>query len=220
MKELAAVALALLFGGISSVATAAGAQAIPPKELKPDITVNMAEKTLPTKVELIVGQTVLFDNTGATATVKNLDGNKKPLLKSVHAGCGLSKAFSASRAGNGEVVFTKNGVTRKVKVVIHPLTLGFNLSKSAPPKTVTILKGQRVSFISKDIVEVSVRTTDGGAGTAVTEDDFTRHVHLARGWQSLKAFESQRAGKGEFTITWFDGSGKKVRSQTVPVTVR
>ncbi len=199
--------------------------AVKAASVEPNITVDMTAKLLPTEVDIVAGQIILFDNTASKATVtltpkKGLGRDVRALLKPAPGSCGLGKAFKATRVGSGEVTFTAtNGSTQTIKVVVHPRTVGFTLSKNAL-KSIDIRNGQRVSFISRDMSELNFRTTDKQAGDVLTEDKLSGHVRLAPGWKMFCVFTSERAGSGEFTLTWYDIKGAVSHTETISVTVK
>lgn len=175
-------------------------------------------KALPTQIDVVAHRVFMFDNTAATITVKSTDG-KGDLVRSVPSGCGLCKSFAPKRAGSGEVTFEhKDGSKHTIKIQVHPLTLSYRLQLTNVPKRIELLKGQRVSFISKEQVEVEFRATDKGK-TALIERDTRWHVRLAPGWVSFAVFETNRVGSGEFKLTWYDDKGK-TREDTVSVVVK
>lgn len=179
-------------------------------------------KTLPAQIDVVAYKVFMFDNTAAKVTVNPTDG-KGPLAEAVPSGCGLSKSFRPTRQGEGEVVIEhKNGSVDKVKVKVHPLAISYTLKKGKAPKQIELLKGQRATFISKKIVHVEFKTTDKQKGDVIGPDKLLKgaHVRLAPGWVSFQAFESERAGSGEFILTWYDKDGKKVGTDTISVTVK
>ncbi len=130
------------------------------------------------------------------------------------------RRFETQRAGEAQLdVLDPSGkAVAKIQVIVHPMTIGFNLSNAPPPQAVDLINGQRVSFISKDIIDVSFRSTDKLPGDLLVKET-GRLVSLAPPWISLCVYQSQRSGIGELTITWYS-QGKRVRSVLIPVFVK
>lgn len=196
----------------------------PPAIPRPKAAVMVdLNKQLPTRVDLTVGQHLVFLNgSHVRIQAKETDGKGQLLEMRPHNTLNQQMAYRAQRAGNGEVTVTYShpghhtvvGKLHTIKVrVTSTQSVATKAAAVAPvridvdgrlPQTVHLKKGQHVVLVRKlglvgTSVSATVNATDGNP------QQLAQRIMVAHrgphGYSVVGEYRMDRAGRGEIRIT-------------------
>lgn len=188
-------------------------------------------KPVPATLDLVVGETVVFENKSATVTAKETDGKGELFKGRPHNAFNQTAAFAATRVGEGEieVTFPSQGqltVVKKhtIKVKVSPAPVNHSLDYGKKPATMD------VSANDKILVEVAFKGDPGLfdpmlTPTVVNSDGQKEAVLESvpspvtrKDDKTIVAWQIKAARKGTAEIRFVDPAGKV--KATVKVTVK
>lgn len=217
-----------------STPPAAGAEQRPPAQM-PGATTNQPlpsavsrpaklvsvdlKMPLPKKLDLMVGQKVVFENGTATIAARETDCGKGSIFAKATASTGQVAAFSVRRVGAGEFTISltvqKQGrpqvETLLLPVTVTPMTTVIDLARSPLPTKLDLIVGENVVF------------TTAGPGARIVEALYTE-VSDGKATPLLKVrpkstVVAQRIGHGNIVLSYKYHPRGQVFSQTIQATV-
>lgn len=186
---------------------------------------------VPKTLDLVVGETVTFENKQGSITAKETDGKGGLFEARPHNAFNQTASFKATRVGEGEidVVFPSQGlatVVKKytIKVKVSPAPVNHALDYSKKPATMDVSANDKILVEVKfkgdpglfdPMLTPTVVTTDGqkeavleSVASPVTRKDA----------DTIVAWQIKAARKGTAEIRFVDPAGKV--KATVKVTVK
>ncbi len=180
-------------------------------------------KPLPTEVNLTVGQNLVVQNgPAAKVTVVETDGKGELLQARPHNTFNQTAAYTAKRAGSGELTITYT-VQAPGHKPMRPVTLKVNVKKLVPapvvvpmhkalPVKLTLEKGQQVSF--------KIKGTEEAVFTITSSSKLLKVGAATPANGTIKSFDAVDVGTAEIeVVVTTDLPGAKPRTYKIIVEI-